>query len=81
MNYKDEVKAFIRKNFVINNENADFSDDLNYFQSGFVNSLFAMRLVNFIEQTFGIEIENDELALENFSTVNNLMRLINKKMV
>jgi len=80
MDYKDEIRKFIGDNFNIDDDNVEFSDDDNYFQLRFVNSLFAMKLVNFVEQKFEIEIENDELDLKNFSTVNNIMALINKKL-
>lgn len=79
MDYRNEIRNFITQNLSINDDCAVFSDDDNYFQLRFVNSLFAMKLVNFVEQKFEIEIENDELDLKNFSTINNLMGLINKK--
>ncbi len=79
MDYREEIKRFIMENLSIDDDSVEFSDDDNYFQLRFVNSLFAMKLVNFVEQRFEIEIENDELDLKNFSTVNNLMALINKK--
>lgn len=79
MNYQTEIRRFIHQNLSISEENKNFSDDDNYFQLGFVNSLFAMKLVNFVEQKFEIEVENDDLDLENFSTINNLIALIHKK--
>ncbi|MCK4258162.1 MAG: acyl carrier protein [Halanaerobiales bacterium] len=78
MDYQEEIRCFIGENLAID-EHIELSDDDNYFELGFVNSLFAMKLVNFVEQKFEIEIENDELDLNNFSTINNLMSLINKK--
>lgn len=79
MNYQNEIRNFIHQNLSISEDNIDFSDDDNYFKLGFVNSLFAMKLVNFVEQKFGIEVENEDMDLKNFSTVNNLMALIHKK--
>lgn len=79
MNYQNEIRNFIHQNLSISEDNIDFSDDDNYFKLGFVNSLFAMKLVNFVEQKFGIEVENEDMDLKNFSTVNSLMALIDKK--
>ncbi|KGE16344.1 acyl carrier protein [Paenibacillus wynnii] len=81
MNYRDEIRTFIGENLSIDSDEVVFSDDDNYFELRFVNSLFAMRLVDFVEQRFGVEIENDELDLKNFSTVNNLTALMNKKLL
>lgn len=80
MDYRTEIRNFIMENLSIDNDNVEFTDDDNYFQLRFVNSLFAMRLVNLVEQKFDIEIDNDELDLKNFSTVNNILALINKKL-
>jgi len=79
MNYQNEIRNFIHQNLSISEDNIEFSDDDNFFKLGFVNSLFAMKLVNFVEQRFGIEVENEDMDLKNFSTVNNLMALIHKK--
>lgn len=79
MNFQNEIRNFIHQNLSISEDNIEFSDDDNFFKLGFVNSLFAMKLVNFVEQKFGIEVENEDMDLKNFSTVNNLMALIHKK--
>lgn len=80
MDYRNEIRQFIMNNLSIDQDNVEFSDDDNYFELRFVNSLFAMKLVNFVETTFEIEIENDELDLKNFSTVNNILALVDKKL-
>ncbi|MHB8062126.1 MAG: acyl carrier protein [Ruminiclostridium sp.] len=79
MDYRSEIRNFIMENLSVGDDNAEFTDDDNYFQMRFVNSLFAMKLVNFVEQRFDFEIQNDELDLKNFSTVNNITALIEKK--
>lgn len=79
MDYKSEIRTFIEGNFVLDDEKAAISDDDNYFQLGFVNSLFAMKLVNFVEQKFDITVDNDELDLANFSTINNVLSLVDNK--
>ncbi|MEC2764884.1 phosphopantetheine-binding protein, partial [Bacillus cereus] len=53
--------------------------DDNIFEKGYVNSLFAMQMLNFIETEFDIVVDNDELDIINFSTINNMVDLINKK--
>ncbi len=79
MDYRQEIRNFILSNLSNDDKNIILTDDDNYFEKRFVNSLFAMKLVNFVEQKFEIEINNDDLDINNFSTVNNLVHLINKK--
>ena len=78
MNYRDEISNFLHENFSFDGEVA-LSDNDNYFESGFVNSLFAMKLVSFIEKTFNISVEYDDLDMQNFSTINNIVNFISQK--
>jgi acyl carrier protein len=54
-------------------------DSEDVFGLGFVNSMFAMQLVLFIEKEFQITIENEDLELENFNSVNAIADLIERK--
>nr|WP_313785492.1 acyl carrier protein [Paenibacillus larvae] len=45
---------------------------------GFVNSLFAMKLLAYIEQKFGITVSNEDLDITNFSSVTNITNYIEK---
>ena len=63
---KETVKRFISSS--INIPNLD--DDDNLFQSGIVNSLFAVQLMTFIERTFAVEVGIDDLDIENFKSLN-----------
>ena len=61
-------------------DESSVADDDNIFESGLVNSLFAMQLVSFIEEEFEISIENEELDLDNFKDVNSIAALVSSKL-
>jgi acyl carrier protein len=63
---KETVRSFILSS--INIPNLDDDDDL--FESGVVNSLFAVQLMTFIEKTFALEVSMDDLDIENFKSLN-----------
>jgi acyl carrier protein len=75
----DEQKAKVRTFLAKHLRNHDLSDEADIFGLGFVNSLFAMQLVMFVEREFGITIENEDLDIENFRTVNAIVKLVEKK--
>ncbi|AVH69206.1 acyl carrier protein [Nostoc sp. 'Lobaria pulmonaria (5183) cyanobiont'] len=70
-----KIKNFLSKFF--GNHNLQPDEDI--FALGFVNSMFAMQLVLFVEQEFKIAIENEDLEFENFRTINSLTNLIERK--
>jgi methoxymalonate biosynthesis acyl carrier protein len=41
--------------------------------------MFAMQLVLFIEKEFQVTIENEDLDLDNFKTINALINLLKRK--
>ena len=51
-------------------------DDENIFENGILNSLFAMQLVLFVEKTFNISIEQEDLDMRNFQTINSIRELV-----
>ena len=45
-------------------------DDEDLFESGIVNSLFAVQLMTFVEKNFSIEVAMEDLEIDNFRSVN-----------
>lgn len=81
MTLKETLRNFISKNTVIFDGNTEFTDDDNYFEMGFVNSIFGMNLVAFLEEHLSITIDNDDLDLSNFNTINNIVAFLKRKQV
>ncbi|MGJ5628675.1 acyl carrier protein [Nostoc sp. CALU 1950] len=74
-----EIQAKIREFLSRFFRNHDLQLDEDIFALGFVNSMFAMQLVLFIEQAFQITIDNEDLELDNFRTINSMTRLVERK--
>jgi acyl carrier protein len=79
METKKIIKDFIVDNITYFEDDIILNDSDNIFELGFVNSLFSMALLNFVESTFDIQISDEELTLENFSSVDNIVSLVNRK--
>jgi len=58
----------------------DFDDSQDIFKSGYVNSLFAMQLVLHVEGSFGITVENEDMDIANFNSVDALTRFVGSKL-
>jgi len=55
------------------------NDDVQLLESGIVDSLGTLDIVNFLEQTFAIKIADEELTPENFACIRQLAKFVNKK--
>ena len=54
-------------------------DDDSFLDSGFIDSTGVLELVNFLEETFGITIEDEELLPDNLDSLNKLIAFVKKK--
>ncbi|MBN1050261.1 phosphopantetheine-binding protein [Clostridium botulinum] len=75
MENKEKVRKYLGRFF----RKHVIEDDEDIFELGFVNSLFAMQLVMFIEKEFGVSISNEDLDLKNFRTINSIVSLVDNK--
>jgi acyl carrier protein len=72
---KTKTRQFLAQRF----RNHDLQDDQDIFTLGFVNSLFAMQLIVFVEQEFNIAVDDEDMDIDNFRSVNALTRLVLSK--
>jgi methoxymalonate biosynthesis acyl carrier protein len=55
------------------------NDDEPIFSMGRVNSIFAVQLVLFVEQHFGLEVADEDLDMANFGSLNALCAFVQRK--
>lgn len=72
---KTKIRSFLGRFF----RNHEVADDHDIFSLGFVNSLLAIQLVNFIEKEFGVRLDDDDLDLDNFRTIDRIDALVESK--
>ncbi len=75
MDNKAAIREFVSRFF----RDHQLADDEDIFASGYVNSMFAMQLVQFVEQQFGITVESEDLELDNFRSLNAIAALVERK--
>jgi acyl carrier protein len=73
---KEQLVAFLQDRI---GKEVSFTEDDDIFALGLINSMFALQLVLFLEGNFGISVENQDLDLNNFNTVNNMLRFVQRK--
>jgi methoxymalonate biosynthesis acyl carrier protein len=71
---QDQILSFIRSRF----PQVEIGETEDIFQIGFVNSLFAMELVMFVEKTFSVTVPNEELRIDNFRTATSMAQLVDR---
>jgi acyl carrier protein len=73
--YKAAIRGFLAKHVRVDK----LTDDDHLFEKGYVNSLMAIELVLFAESEYSLKVENEDLNLDNFGSVNAIADFIDRK--
>ena len=79
MTIQTTLERFIVDELMVGAKKTALTPETSLISSGIIDSLSLIRLINFIETNFGVTIEDHEVVVENFETLNNLAALIASK--
>lgn len=75
---KTRVREFIVNNFMFGSSEG-IRDDTSFLGEGIIDSTGVLELVTFLEETFDIKVEDEELIPENLDSVENLVDFLKRK--
>lgn len=75
---RDQVRQFITTNFYVPDPQA-LGDEASFLDTGIIDSTGVLELVSFLQEQFGIVLEDGEIVPENLDTVANIVGLIQRK--
>jgi len=78
VNYAKEIREFLISNLLSGNAGT-LDDDKLLVESGLIDSTGMLELVMFLERTYGIRVEPEELLPENLGSVKCLVEFLRKK--
>jgi acyl carrier protein len=78
MSIRDQVHQFITSNFYVPDPQA-LADEASFLDTGIIDSTGVLELVSFLQEQFGIVLEDGEIVPENLDTVANIVNLIQRK--
>jgi acyl carrier protein len=73
------VRAFLVDSFLLGDDDG-FANDESLLDSGIVDSTGVMEVVSFLEETFEISVDDDELVAENLDSVDRLAAFVQRKL-
>lgn len=79
MSHKKEIQDFVVANFLFG-EAAPLEDDASFLDTGVVDSAGVLELIDFLEGTYGIRIESNEMLPDNLDSVNRVNAFLKKKL-
>jgi len=74
----EKVRAFVTTNFYVADPSA-LEDGASLLDQGIIDSTGVLEVIFFIEDTFGIKIEDSEMLPENLDSIEKIANFIARK--
>lgn len=74
-----QIRQYVRENFILGQEDLELSDQDSFLESGIIDSTGILELVAFVEESFDIEILDEEMLPENLDSISNAANFIRSK--
>ena len=79
MNYVETVREFVVENFLFGDGDS-LKEDTSFLGQSIIDSTGILELVMFLEETYNMKVEDDELVPENLDNLGNIARFIERKL-
>jgi len=79
MNLVSEIREFIVENFLFG-DGEQLGEATSFLEEGIIDSTGILELIMFLEETYSLKIEDDELIPDNLDTLQNVTNFIERKL-
>ncbi len=76
---RNKIRDFVRENFLFGGDD-EYRDGDSFLEMGIVDSTGVLELVAFLEDQWGLTIDDSELVPENLDSVDNLIGFLERKL-
>ena len=73
------LRKFILENYLYTEDESALKDDDSFLDSGILDSMGILEVIDLLNEVFSIEVEDDEMIPDNLDSINDLLAFIKKK--
>lgn len=78
--FKTPLRRFIQDNFLMGSDGPEFSDDASFMEGHIIDSTGFLELVMYLEETWEITVEDDDMVPENLDSLNALQAYLTRQL-
>lgn len=79
MSVEEKTRAYILENFLFTDDDSALNSADSFLDKGILDSTGILEVIYFLEDEFGIKVEDDEMVPENLDSVNNIVKFVGAK--
>ena len=80
MALNDELRQFVTDNFMFGKPGEGVADDDSFLERGIIDSTGVMELVAFLEERYGIKLQDRDLIPDNLDSIKGLARFVESRL-
>jgi acyl carrier protein len=75
-----QLRRFIGENFMFQDEVESLAEDSSFLEAGIIDSTGVLELVCYLENTFAIEVADDEMLPQNLDSIRAISSYVARKL-
>lgn len=79
MSYMETIREYVIENFLFGDA-SQLEDDTSFLEHGIIDSTGILELIAFLEETYGIKVEDEELIPENLDSLKKVVQYVERKL-
>ena len=79
MSVNQQVRNYILENYLFTDDQSELSDNDSFLEKGILDSTGILEVIYFIEEEFGIKVQDEEMVPENLDSVDRIVAFVDRK--
>ena len=79
MSVEQKIRDYILDNYLFTDDQSALSNEDSFLDKGIIDSTGIMEVIFFLEEEFGVQVDDEEMVPENLDSVKNIVSYIGRK--
>ena len=76
---EQQIRTYIAQNILFSGNSYPYADEVSFLDQGIVDSMNVLELVTFIEDRYGVQVDDRDIVPDNFDSVSRLAAYVRRK--
>ena len=76
---EQDIRQFVIANFLFGEDNGSLKPDESFLETGIIDSTGVLELVAFLESTYGLRVQDNELTPDNLDSLDRVAAFVRRK--
>jgi acyl carrier protein len=79
MDVRQQIRSYIMENYLFTTDDSELQDADSLMLRGIIDSTGALEVILFLEEAYGIKVEEEEMVPENLDSVDQIVEFVGRK--